>query len=243
MSSRSVALAAHGEGDGSPINEAVLCLARRAEEISGIRCRAVFRLGTPAWSTLAANPVSVVVPLLTAEGHFRHGVLPGALGPAAPTEVRAPLGLHRWVLKAVAMRLCRQVSLLAAQGFAPAILVAAHGTQADPRSGAAAFERVRAFSRLLPATRVAAGFLDQSPAIETSVRLLVADEPRTALVVVPMFLGGSHVREDLPRRIAAATGASARPAVFLPPLIEEPVLLTALLEVLSTVGRADTVRA
>jgi hydroxymethylbilane synthase len=235
---RRVVLAAHGEGDGSAINRRVADLALRVEAHAAVPTEAAFRLGSPSWSRLASNPPGEVVPVLAAQGHFHREVLTRAFADTR-VIVHPPIGEHALVRRGVVERVRREVVRFSARGGPVAILVAAHGTERHAGSGSAAGARSRALARHFRHVAVATGYLDQTPTIEDAVRELVRRDPRATLLVVPWFLGGAHVREDLPRRVQQAlaepdspTGSSAPRAnevVFLAPLLDEPALLPAIL--------------
>jgi sirohydrochlorin cobaltochelatase len=90
------------------------------------------------------------------------------------------------------------------------LVLFAHGSK-DPE-WSRPFERIAlSLDKRLPAVAVALGYLEHGPSLEEAVAALVA-KGALAIRVVPLFLGqGGHVKEDLPRLVAAA-GAS-RPAV------------------------------
>ena len=107
------------------------------------------------------------------------------------------------------------------------ILLVAHGSR-DP-AWAAPFERLR--ERIgAHAPMVALAYLEQmTPDIEAAVRDLAA-RGCTHAVVVPLFLGqGGHVRDDLPRIIAAEM--LHNPSITLalvPPIGEDSQVLDAI---------------
>jgi len=85
----------------------------------------------------------------------------------------------------------------------PAIILLAHGAR-DARWGEpfrSVAERLRAAA---PDLAVELAYLDHlPPSLEEAVRKLVAGGARS-LRVVPLFFGrGGHLREDVPRRVAA----------------------------------------
>ncbi|HEY5364907.1 MAG TPA: CbiX/SirB N-terminal domain-containing protein [Casimicrobiaceae bacterium] len=99
------------------------------------------------------------------------------------------------------------------------VLLVAHGSR-DP-AWAAPFEALRA--------RIAAQHINvelaylelMKPDVESAVAALAA-RGCTHATVVPLFLGqGGHVRDDLPRRVAAAMQASPSIALALVPPIGE----------------------
>jgi hydroxymethylbilane synthase len=253
---RRVVLAAHGEGDGSVVNRRVGELAARVEELTAVPTEAAFRLGSPSWSHLPSDPPHEIVPLLAAQGHFHREVLTRAFADAHRVAVQRPIGEHPAIRRGLVERVRREVVRFTARGGPVAILLAAHGTERHRGSGSAAAARGRALARHFPAQAVAVGYLDQSPSIEDATRDLTHGTHHGTLLVVPWFLGGAHVREDLPGRVRAALGelaavergtadpacgracdgtTSAWTAVDLQPLLDEPALLPALLD---RVGRS-----
>lgn len=83
------------------------------------------------------------------------------------------------------------------------VVLFAHG--ARDAAWAAPFERVRdeVAARIAPVPVLLSYLELMTPDLETATAALV-DAGRTRVVVVPLFLGqGSHLRRDLPERIAA----------------------------------------
>lgn len=84
------------------------------------------------------------------------------------------------------------------------IVLLGHGSRdpawRDPMDAVAARVRERA-----PGVPVACAFLEwQAPDLDAAIDA-VAAQGATSVVVLPVFVGlGKHVREDLPRRLAAA---------------------------------------
>jgi sirohydrochlorin cobaltochelatase len=83
------------------------------------------------------------------------------------------------------------------------LVLFAHGSR-DPE-WARPFERIAASLRdKLPATAIGVAFLEHGPSLDEIVTALIAKGAGT-IRVVPVFLGhGGHVKEDLPRLVAAA---------------------------------------
>ena len=245
-----VVLAAHGEGDGSEVNRQVLELAARAQMLSGRRISVAFRLGEPSWNSPRATDrrpsPPLVIPLLAAEGHFATSVLPRELG-FDPGAARPPLGLHREVLDGVVDRVRLEVARQGSDADRLGILVVGHGTERHVASGNAADRMAQRLHCEFPAiSALSVGFLDQAPEIESAARTLVgrlrrpshsSDDEPVRLVIVPFLIGGAHVRRDLPARLHAAVPEAQ--LSFLPPLLEEPSLLPALL---AELGARSTAR-
>jgi sirohydrochlorin cobaltochelatase len=96
------------------------------------------------------------------------------------------------------------------------IVLIAHGSR-DPE-WSRPFERIAAsLVEKLPAVAVGLAFLENGPSLDETVAALVA-RGAGSIRVVPAFLGqGGHVKEDLPRLVAAI----AHPGVKL--LLEKPI--------------------
>jgi sirohydrochlorin cobaltochelatase len=109
------------------------------------------------------------------------------------------------------------------------IVLFAHGSR-DPE-WARPFEKIsRALERRLPDALVALAYLElMRPGLEEAIAALAAAGARS-IRVVPLFLGqGGHVKEDLPRLVAAA--GSARPELELslePPIGEQAGVIDAI---------------
>jgi len=95
------------------------------------------------------------------------------------------------------------------------IVLVAHGSR-DPE-WARPFERLAAaLEKRLPAVAVALAYLEHGPSIDEALAALVA-KGAGAIRVVPVFLGaGGHVKDDIPRLVAAA-----RPPV--PVTVDAPI--------------------
>lgn len=240
-----VLLAAHGEGDGSEVNRQVFELALRAQVLSGRRVSVAFRLGEPSWRSperAGRSRPQLIIPLLAAEGHFASSVLPHTLG-VDRGVARPPLGLHREVLDGVVDRVRLEIARQAGDRGDVAslgILVVGHGTERHRGSGSAADRMAQRLHCEFPEiSALGVGFLDQEPEVATAAQTLVrrlspaqrSERPKTdlpiRLVIVPFLIGGAHVRSDLPARLLDAVPEAH--LTFLPPLLEEPSLLPALL--------------
>jgi len=95
------------------------------------------------------------------------------------------------------------------------VVLVAHGSR-DPE-WSRPFERLAAaLEKRLPAAAVALAYLEHGPSVEEALAVLVA-KGVGAIRVVPVFLGaGGHVKQDIPKLVAAA-----RPAV--PVTIDQPI--------------------
>ena len=233
-------LAAHGAGAGSSANRAIVELAGRLEKLlPGTTVEAAFRLGSPGWGEAIAaardrGQRTTVVPLLAAEGYFARQVLPREVLAAGGSRaaIRPPLGRHAGLQQGLSDRV--RLALASAPGAG--LLIAAHGSRRDDGSGDTSTQLTELLRQQFPHTPLRLGFLDQEPQLEAAAAAL-ADLP--AVILLPFFLGGEHAAEDLPRRARAGLGPGPR-LELLGPLLEEPMLLPALLDLAG--GRAPRLR-
>jgi sirohydrochlorin cobaltochelatase len=107
------------------------------------------------------------------------------------------------------------------------IVLLAHGSR-DPE-WSRPFERLAAaLEKKLPAVAVALCYLEHGPSLHEALAALVA-KGAGAIRVVPVFLGaGGHVKEDIPRLVAAASPGV--PVSIDPPIGEQALLIDAIAE-------------
>ena len=109
------------------------------------------------------------------------------------------------------------------------IILFAHGAR-DP-GWARPVERLRALlCERMPDARVSTAFLEHmQPSLEEAAAALVAGGA-TELSIVPVFLAqGGHLREDLPRKVAALEARyPGLPVRIAPPIGEVDTILTAI---------------
>ena len=87
---------------------------------------------------------------------------------------------------------------------ASAVLLFGHGSR-DPAWRESMDAVARRIQALAPGTPVACAFLEMQPPDLAGALDRLVDEGATSVTVLPIFLGlGKHVREDLPRLVAAA---------------------------------------
>ena len=114
------------------------------------------------------------------------------------------------------------------------IILFAHGSR--DAAWARPFERIAAsLEKRSPDCAVKLAYLElMRPSLEEAVAAL-AKQKITAIRVVPLFLGqGGHVKEDLPRIVAAVSADYRGLALTLEPAIgEEPRLIEAIAELIS----------
>ena len=81
-------------------------------------------------------------------------------------------------------------------------MLVAHGSR-DPE-WSRPFERIaQALATRLPAVSIGLAYLEHGPSLEEALGALVA-KGTASIRIVPVFLGqGAHVKEDLPRMVAA----------------------------------------
>ncbi len=220
MSNRgTLILAAHGAGDGSAANSAVLALAESlAAARRDLRVVTAFRMGTPELGAVLGaagrdGARAWVLPVMTSDGYFAGEFLRGLAGDRA--VVLPPIGVDARVT-AMCVDLVRE--RLAVEGLAGAavrVLVVGHGTRRSASSGAATEALARAIAAATGAAAQAA-FLDQDPLLE-DVAPTLGDAD---VLVVPFLLGGGgHHLQDIPERLARAERARVR---VLPALADVP---------------------
>jgi sirohydrochlorin cobaltochelatase len=107
------------------------------------------------------------------------------------------------------------------------IALVAHGSR-DPE-WRRPFERIAAaLEKRMPSIAVALCYLEHGPSIDEALAALVA-KGAGAIRVVPLFLGaGGHVKEDIPRLVAAAKPAV--PVTVDAPIGEQALLIDAIAE-------------
>ena len=111
------------------------------------------------------------------------------------------------------------------------IVLFAHGSR-DP-AWARPFERIAAeLSRRLPEAQIRLAYLEiMRPSLDEALADLVAGKVQ-AVRVVPLFLGfGGHVKEDLPRLIAAANLPVK--VTIDPPVGEQVAVIEAIVQLVS----------
>ena len=113
------------------------------------------------------------------------------------------------------------------------LILFAHGSR-DPE-WARPFERIAAILReRLPATAIGLAFLEHGASLEEVVAVLVA-KGAGSIRVVPVFLGqGGHVKDDLPRLVAAASRGDVK--IWLDkPIGEQPEVVEAIAAAIAAV--------
>jgi sirohydrochlorin cobaltochelatase len=110
------------------------------------------------------------------------------------------------------------------------IILLAHGSR-DPE-WSRPFERLAAsVEKKLPAVAVALAYLEHGPSLDEALAMLVA-KGSGSIRVVPVFLGaGGHVKDDIPKLIAAANPPVK--VVIDPPIGEQAQLIEAIAAVIA----------
>ena len=105
------------------------------------------------------------------------------------------------------------------------IILVAHGSR-DP-DWSRPFERLAAaLEKKLPAAAVGLSYLEHGPSLEEALAALVA-KGVGHIRVVPVFLGaGGHVKEDIPKLVAAANPGV--PVSVDPPIGEQAQVIEAI---------------
>ena len=111
------------------------------------------------------------------------------------------------------------------------IALVAHGSR-DPE-WSRPFERLTAaLEKKLPAVAVALCYLEHGPSLEEALAMLVA-KGAGSIRVVPVFLGaGGHVKQDLPKLVAAAKHPEVN-LVLEKPIGEQPEVIEAIAAAIS----------
>lgn len=211
MSARTaILLAAHGARRDPAANGRVQALALElrargaADEVV-----AGFHQGEPGFTAaldgLTAERV-LVLPLFTSEGYYTEQVLPAAIAAgrhARQIRQSAPLGVHPELAALVAARI-REVGAAERLDLKETgVLLVGHGTPRNPKSRHATLQLAEEMIARGAAAEVGCGFLDDEPGIEEALASLT---PQSVIVVPFLIGGGGHALDDLPRRIAGATG-------------------------------------
>jgi sirohydrochlorin ferrochelatase len=202
---RSALLVAHGQPSAPEGPEAAIAALARAvaRRLPGWRVRGATLAAPGALeAALAAFPVPVpIYPHFMTDGWFVGIRIPARLAAAgrADCPVLAPFGRDP-----ACAALCLRAALDGAQshGLDPAattLLIAAHGSPADPRPAAATRAVADDIARARRFHGVAVGFVDEPPSIAEAARR------SGATLCLPFFAARNHhVAFDLPAALAAA---------------------------------------
>lgn len=200
MSQHSVVITAHGQPSAPDPAEADL--ARVAEAVAAhlpdwdVRSAT---LATPGRLEAMVTPGALIYPFFMSQGWFTADVLPKRLA-GRECHILPPFGLDRQ-LPALAAQAVRQVA--SDRGWSLAklnLLLAAHGSARGPRAAKAAEAFATALRPLLPGTKVALGYVEQAPRIDSAAQ----DLPHESLCLPFFAQAGDHVKQDIPEALAAA---------------------------------------
>ena len=105
------------------------------------------------------------------------------------------------------------------------LILVAHGSR-DPEWSRPFARLAAALEKKLPAAAVALAYLEYGPSLEEAAAALLA-KGAGSIRVVPVFLGaGGHVKEDIPRLVAAAK--LSVPVIIDPPIGEQGGVIEAI---------------
>jgi len=121
-----------------------------------------------------------------------------------------------------------------------AVVLFAHGSR-DP-DWARPFEKISAaLARKLPGIEIRLAYLEaMRPSLDEALASLVARKA-TRIRVVPVFLGqGGHLKNDLPKLVAAVSEAYPGVEIALEPAIgEQPIVIDAIADAIARSARAS----
>ncbi len=241
-----VILAAHGAGDGSEANRALLELTdtlrvRRPD----VRFGCAFWKGTPSFEDAARSlrgKRPVVVPIMASGGYYARQRLPEELAKGDPScsfIIAPPIGTLPAFSNILATRVGEAVKGMTARGLSPAVLLVGHGTPRVRSSADAAWRLRDELALTFPQTEILTAFLDGSPHL-SDVADALGDRP---LVAAPLLMGGGpHVLVDLAGALTAPRTSSGIDTMtetlkVLPPILEWPELGSLTLEAIDSTSR------
>ena len=242
----SVILAAHGAGDGSQANRALLELmdALRVRR-PHVRFECAFWKGTPSFEDAARSlrgQGPVVVPIMASDGYYARRRLPEELAKGDPSRsfvIAPPIGTLPAFSYILASRVDEALRGMAGRGLDPAVLLVGHGTPRVRSSGDVARRLRDELSLAFPHTEILTAFLDESPHL-SDVSGSLGDRP---VVAVPLLMGGGpHVLVDLARalitpRASPGLDIMTETLKVLPPILEWPELVSLTLEAIDSTSR------
>lgn len=168
-------------------------------------------------AALAGMEAPVVYPFFMANGWFTWTNLPRRLARAGARDVRqlAPFGADPdlpGLMARAALEAATEAGLVPRR---TALLLAAHGSQVSRRSADTTHAMARMLAARTPFARVAAGFVEEEPALADAARGLGAG------ICLPFFaLRAGHVEEDVPGALAEA----GFDGLLLPAIGEHPAV-------------------
>ena len=241
-----VILAAHGAGDGSEANRALLELTDALRVLrTHVRFRYAFWKGTPSFEDAARSlrgQSTVVVPIMASGGYYARRCLPKELAKGDPSRsfvIAPPIGTLPAFSHILATRVGEAVTGMTGRGLSPAVLLVGHGTPRVRSSADAAWRLRDELALTFPQTEILTAFLDESPHL-TDVADSLGDRP---VVVAPLLMGGGpHVLVDLaraltPPRTSSGLDTMTETLKVLPPILEWPELASLTLEAIDSTSR------
>ena len=141
----------------------------------------------------------VVVPLLTSEGYFAETVVPrevtGAIPDGSTVNYAPPIGTNPLLAEVIRRRVRNAIG---DRRNSVALALVGHGSERTPKSGASVRAHAARLRKEEQFESVRAVFTDEEPYVQTVVDRVDAAE----ILAVPVFMArGTHVREDIPRRL------------------------------------------
>jgi sirohydrochlorin ferrochelatase len=241
-----VILAAHGAGDGSQANRALLELtgALRVRR-PHVRFECAFWKGTPSFEDATRSlrgQGPVVVPIMASDGYYARRRLPEELAKGDPSRsfaIAPPIGTLPAFSYILASRVDEALRRMTGRGLNPAVLLVGHGTPRVRSSGDVARRLRDELALAFPHTEILTAFLDESPHL-SDVSGSLGDGP---VVAVPLLMGGGpHVLVDLARALTAPRASLGRDIMtetlrVLPPILEWPELVSLTLEAIDSTSR------
>jgi sirohydrochlorin ferrochelatase len=234
-------LAAHGSGDDSQANRALLELtdtlrARRPH----VRFECAFWKGTPSFEDAARSlrgQAPVVVPIMASDGYYARRRLPEELAKGDPSRsfvIAPPIGTLPAFFHILASRVGEALRGMTGRGLNPAVLLVGHGTPRVRSSGDVARRLRDELALAFPHTEILVSFLDESPHL-SDVSGSLGDR---AVVAVPLLMGGGpHVLVDLARALTMHRTSLEETLRTLPPMLEWPELVSLTLEAIDSTSR------
>ena len=221
-------LAAHGSRRAPAANALVR---RVAEALRGRRLfdevAVAFHHGEPGFEAILDELESddiTVVPFFTSGGHYTDVVLPEALArnrqySAVRLRQTRPVGEHPGMGALVARRIGELMHQHRIDRGSVALALVGHGTKRHLESRTATLHLADTLRCRRIAGEVLTAFLDDDPPIETLIHRAACPH----LLVVPFLIGGgTHVSEDIPRRLKQSSVASRQspdPEI----IVDEPI--------------------
>ena len=242
-----VILAAHGAGDRSEANRALLELtdALRVRR-PRVRFGCAFWKGTPSFEEAARSSQGqgpIVVPMMASDGYYARRRLPEELAKGDPSRsfvVAPPIGTLPAFSHILATKVGEAVTGMTERGLNPAVLLVGHGTPRVRSSGDAARRLRDELALTFPQTEILTAFLDEPPHL-SDVAGSLGDRP---VVAAPLLMGGGpHVLVDLARALTIPRTSSGLDTIMetikvLPPILEWPELASLTLGAIDSTSRS-----